>query len=233
MAQSDQLDRYLNRARYFAAEVREKHPTVWDVAGHAIAKSKEVMDLAHASGAAVDPGQFRVRLGLWGSVRGYQINSLLEVFSRNLDEGLAILRMATELARTLKALTTDPALYATWTKNQRSPEFKAAARFDKNDPAEKAAYTAYEFSTKWGAHGHKTSAAFLENTFMGAEPNLEGVARITSMWFISFAPIHRLCLRWCLGTDVSAYSECDLALTLLEAKLLECVRNDGFFAAAI
>ena len=30
-----------------------------------------------------------------------------------------------------------------------------------------------------------------------------------------------------------ASANIDLALTLLEAKLLECVRNDGFFAAAI
>ena len=232
---NDQLDRYLNRAHYFAHEIKEKYPSVWDVAGEAIAKSNEVMHTVHNSGAARDPKEFRTRLGLWGSVRHYQVNSLLEIFSRNLDEGLSILRMATELTRALKAITADATVYAIWVKgdDRRSPNFKAAAKFDLNDPVEKAVFDAYNFCSSYGTHGHKTSAAFLVDTFMGKEPNLKGVATIAKWWFISYVPMHRLCLKCCTDANSDVYLECDLALSVVEARLLERAQNDAFFNDAI
>jgi len=165
---NDQLDRYLNRGYFFAQNVKAKHPAVWDVAGQAISKSKEVMHLVHDTDVARHEKEFRIRLGFWGSVRRYQINSLLEIFARNLDEGLAILRMATELSRALKAIAKDPTVYSVWIKgdDRRSREFKAAAKFDLNDPVEKSVFNTYDFCSNYGTHGHKTSAGYLEDTMM-------------------------------------------------------------------
>jgi hypothetical protein len=43
-----------------------------------------------------------------------QVSSVLQLFSRNLDEGLVLLRVASELCMVLKALGQDPNLYADW-----------------------------------------------------------------------------------------------------------------------
>jgi hypothetical protein len=143
--------------------------------------------------------------------------------------------MATELSRTLKAITKEPTVYEVWLKGEdrRSRAFTAAAKFDLNDPVENLVFRTYDFCSNYGTHGHKTSAVYLEDTIMGKEPTLEGVSMVATQWFISCVPMHRLCLRSCTDVASDTYFELDLALSVLEAKLLERIVNDPFFKKAV
>ena len=105
---------------------------VWNVIGEAITRSNQVMRRVNEHYAVTPREETRRLLGLWGSVRRYQINSVLEIFSRNLDEGLAILRMATELKCTIKAISCESGLYNNWIGGK-----DLHAKFDLNDSGEK------------------------------------------------------------------------------------------------
>ena len=113
---NDQLNRYLNRNNLFAQEIEEKFPQVWDVVGEVIQRINTLMHKIRD-----EQGKDKTReilFDLWGSIGRYQINSILNIFSRNLDEGLAILRMAAELSRTLKALEQKEKNYKMWVRGK-------------------------------------------------------------------------------------------------------------------
>src|SRR5206468_12963457 len=135
---SDELDRYFNRGSYFINEIRHAYPLVWNVIGEAITRSNQVMRRVNEHYAVTPSEETRRLLGLWGSVRRYQINSILEIFSRNLDEGLAILRMATELVRTIKAISSERGLYRSWVGGK-----DLHAKFDLNDSVEMTIFDTY------------------------------------------------------------------------------------------
>lgn len=230
MLTSDELDRYFNRGLHFSEEIRRCYPSIWSAAGAAIAKAGEVMHMVHDN-SSERTQEFLNRLGLWGAVRRYQISSILEIFSRNLDEGLALLRMATEVTRVLKAVSTDPAVWAIWVKGdeRKSAEFKRAAKFDLTDPVQKAVFAAYNFCTDYGTHGHRTSALYLVETPMGREPSMAGVAAIAKSWFVHCVAMHRLSLKCLVDDSSDLFFACELGLTVAEARLLERIQNDGFF----
>lgn len=62
--------------------------------------------------------------------------------------------MATELARTLKAISIDPTFYELWSRGQdyHSRQFRGVAKFDLNDPVEEAVYGTYKFCSNYGTH---------------------------------------------------------------------------------
>ena len=233
MLTSDELDRYFNRGLYFSEEIRRCYPSIWNAAGAAVAKADEVMHIVHDNSSG-RTREFLNLLGLWGAVRRYQISSILEIFSRNLDEGLALLRMATEVTRVLKAVSTDPAVWAIWVKGdeRKSPAFKHAAKFELTDPVQKAVFAAYNYCTDYGTHGHKTSALFLVETPMGREPSMAGVASIAKSWFVHCVAMHRLALKCLVDDSSDLFFACELGLTVAEARLLERIQNDEFFRIA-
>lgn len=223
----DNLSRYLNRGLYFCAEIRAKYPSMWLAVAEAIARSNEMLHRVSEDRAALSIGNPDHVLGMWGSVRRYQIASILEIFSRNLDEGLAILRMAAELVRVVKTVAANPGLYSAWIGGK-----PLRTKFDLNDSAEKAVFDTYKFCSNYGTHGHKTSTSYLEDTFMGKEPSLKGVATVAGQWFVSFAPMHRVCLTSSVPAGTDLLLECDLSLTAVTLQLLERVQNDHFFRHA-
>lgn len=230
---NDQLNRYLNRNSLFAQEIEQKFPQVWDVVGEVI---QRINTLMHKVREAQEKDKTRkVIFGLWGSIRRYQINSILNIFSRNLDEGLAILRMAAELSRTLKAVKQKEKNYKIWVrgKDKYSDTFQADAKFDLNDSAERRIFDTYNFCSDYGTHGHKTSVLYLEDTITGSEPNLKGVSEVSKYWFISCIPMHSLSLKCIVDPAGEDYFEYDLELTVLETKLLERIQNDPFFTQPI
>jgi hypothetical protein len=108
---NDQLDRYLNRQLLFTQGVRDDFPNIWNIAGEAIERSNNLMHRVYEDR---DDAGLQDLFGLWGEIRRYQISSLLQIFARNLDQGLAILRMATELVRLLKVASCDPTVREHW-----------------------------------------------------------------------------------------------------------------------
>lgn len=226
---NDQLNRYLNRTVLFSKEIEQKFPQIWDTVGEVIQRTNSLMYRVHEE---QERGKSReVLFGLWGSIRRYQINSILNIFSRHLDEGLAVLRMAAELSKTLKAVNQSEKNYKAWMrrKDKHSATFQTDAKFDLTDSEEKRIFDTYNFCSDYGTHGHKTSAAYLENTVMGWEPGLIGVSEASKFWFVSCIPMHRLSLKCIVNSEAENYSEYDLELTLLETKLVERLQNDPFF----
>lgn len=195
---SDELDLCLNRGNLFADVIRKQFPSIWAVASEALARTNALMHRVHDEQPRTD--RQLIHLGLWGSIRRYQVNSILMAFARNLDESLAILRMATELSRTLRTISKNDAHYETWVKgkDRESASFRRDAKFDSSDATEKRILDAYRFCSDFGTHGHKTSAAYLEETPLGKEPSLEGIRIVSKYWFTSFDAMHRLALKICV-----------------------------------
>lgn len=233
MEMNDQLNRYLNRSTLFAQGIEEAFPNIWNIVGEVIERTDSLMHTVYEEQGK--DKETLIILGLWSSVRRYQINSILNIFSRNLDEGLAILRMAAELSGILKAIKRDEKNYKKWVKrrDKHSASFKEDAKFDLNDPTEKRIFETYNFCSDFGTHGHKTSPVYLEDTPTGNEPSLHGVSEVSKWWFLSCVPMHRLSLKCIVDPSSDNFFVYDLELTVLETKLLERVQNDPFFGQTI
>jgi hypothetical protein len=171
------LDRFFNRGFVFTEGVRDQFLAIWELADMALIKSSEAMghlledpaSLVRANAEFYEGAPLGDRLEIWGSVTRYHINSLLTVFSRDLDEGLTILRMATELARTLKTITSSAHLHTIGAngEDKSSKVYRKAAKFNENNSIEASVFAAYKFCSNHGPHGHTTSAVYLEDGLMG------------------------------------------------------------------
>jgi hypothetical protein len=157
------LVHYMARESFYLREIRETYPSVWDTVDDALHRSAKIIDDVYHDDPDAVP-EFSKLVGIWGSVRRYQIGSILLLFSRQLDAGLAILRMATELARILKAARRLG--FSSWAEGGAA--FRKATWLDAADPLEKSVLDAHDLSTKLGTHGHKL-ALFILSKHLPAE----------------------------------------------------------------
>lgn len=143
----------------------------------------------------------------WQILFNYQQQSLLLIVGGNTDAGLALLRLATELARDIAFIGNDPKRLELWLnrrdrKNQR--EYRKLFRFDETDSFGAFARQAYDLCSELGVHGHLSDLAGGEwvGTFdhpQGAKFALRkisesGILRALQIWLGAFTPLHILCL---------------------------------------
>lgn len=224
---SPSLDRHIGNMR----EIMRRFPSAWQLAGEAIAMTEILISFAETNTGPSRRSDYRKNLlAVWNRIRLYQINSILEIFARNLDEGLAILRMAAELAFVFKALDRDERNFQLWVQGSQSQSFKKACRMDFGNRTEKQIYDLYKFCCRFGTHGHVTNFAFQE---LGIEPSHASVyaaSEIAKHWFASFMPLHTFAFDALLrGNTWEGIDEWRLVMINMEIRLVGATRTDPFF----
>jgi hypothetical protein len=143
----DGLTRVYDRMSSAVADTREKFPSVWALAGEALAMSELLVPFTAANIGLAENDHRTNLLAIWNRIRLYQQNSFILIIGQQLDEGLAVLRMAAELTFIFKAVQADPRNLRLWVKegSPRSESFKAAARMDLTNPTEKRLYELYKY----------------------------------------------------------------------------------------
>jgi hypothetical protein len=227
-SKEDILNKLLESESASIDSFREQYPHIWDGLGKAVETAGAMLPRVYA---LIDRTEMELfRLNMWGSVRLYQIQSLFLILRRHLDEGLAIVRMSSELTRDLRCIGDDPNLRDLWIRiNEQSAQrdYRKTFKFDLTDAQQRRVFGAYNFSSDYGVHGHKTSAVYLIGVF---NPNTgqrehktvggEGVNMALSAWMTFFFPMHNVALASFLPRYHEALLGEEVALLKAEAELL-------------
>jgi len=103
------------------ARTREQFPSVWALAAEALAMAELLVSFA-ATNMRLQENDYRQNLlAVWNRIRLYQQNSFILIIGGQLDEGLAILRMAAELTFIFKAAAAAPKNLQLWV-NEGKPQ---------------------------------------------------------------------------------------------------------------
>ena len=214
------------------AETREQFPAVWALAGEALAMAKLLVPLTHAR-RKVGENKWREDVfPVWNKIRMYQQNSFILIIGRQLDEGLAVMRMAMELTMIMKAIHRSPENLNKWITGtySKSKSFEADARMALEHPTEKQIYDSYKYCCRFGVHGHLTS--YLHSVPGGPawEAHESGAGQIAQRWFIDFMAPHKFAFETMhCGNDWEGVHEWRIVMLQMEMKLLAAVETQGFF----
>jgi hypothetical protein len=228
---SDGLSPSFDRNAENIQEVKRRFPSAWQLAGEALAMAELLISFAETNTGPSTRSDYRKNLlAVWNRIRLYQINSILEIFAGNLDEGLAILRMAAELGFVFKALDSDERNLQLWVQGSQSQSFKKAGRMDFGNRTEKRIYDLYKFCCRFGTHGHITNFAFQEFAIESSQANVYAASKIAKYWFASFMPLHTFAFEALLrGNTWEGIDEWRLVMINMEIRLVDATRTDPFF----
>lgn len=210
--------------------IKKSFPSIWQLASEAISLTEILIPFVKANMRNPVSEHQKYLLTLWKRISSYQNNSILQIFGRNLDEGLSILRMAAELCFVFKSIYTDESNINRFLKNSQSKSFKKAGKMDLGDLTEKRIYNLYKFCCNFGTHGHKTNLVFEDSDIEPYQPSLQGVSQIAKHWFVSFMPLHSFAFERLLsGNQWEGIEEWRLAMIKTEVKLVKAANDDPFF----
>lgn len=165
--------------------------------------------LASVSTVSAPPSETKLWCGiLWQRISNYQLQSIELILGGDLDAGMALLRMAAELARDVAVLGRDEAQFATWKNREVNSEaYRKRFKFDHSPPG-RAAYDLYKFASRFGVHGHQTTIAQARpnsrdignDRVVHFEVDEDAPLQVIDIWLRSFFPLHALCAE-AVGVD--------------------------------
>jgi hypothetical protein len=140
------------------------------------------------------------RYMLWRTLYDYTEQALLLIIKSRLDEGYALLRMASELARDIARLSESPHNYEMWKskpKNHLKDDYKKAFKFKRDNITEKSVYDLYNFTSIYGVHGHQTRDAHMSHLgvvvhdrFVKFNVSESAVLQALIPWLAAFFSLH-------------------------------------------
>lgn len=140
------------------------------------------------------------RYMLWATMYEYIEQSLLLILKTRLDEGYALLRMASELSRDVARIGESQSNFDMWKERARlhmKDEYKNAFRFKKDDKIEKFVYDLYNMTSIYGVHSHQTRDCHLSQIgevvhgrFMRVKVPERAVLDRLNLWLFSYFPLH-------------------------------------------
>jgi hypothetical protein len=227
---SDGLSPFWDRYIESIQNIKNSFPSVWKLAGEAIALAEMLVPFVKTNIRLSEDDYRNNLLAVWNRIRVYQINSILQIFGRNLDEGLSILRMAAELCFVFKAIDLDEHNYHSWIQGSQTESFKKACRMDFGNATEKQIYDLYKFCCRFGTHGHITNFVFQELDNEPYQPSVKGASEMAKHWFISFISLHTFAFERLLSGNLwEGIDEWRLIMINTEAKLMKATIDDPFF----
>ena len=144
----------------------------------------------------------KVQLGMmWQTAADYYEQSLEHILARELDAGIALLRMAVELARDAAVIGKNMELINLWKNREKEATmYRKKFKFNREDSVGDIAFGLYKISSQLGIHGHMTSLAHAEMT---GEKTVDGKGALfkinekaiysgLQIWFRGYLPIHSL-----------------------------------------
>jgi hypothetical protein len=142
------------------------------------------------------------RYMLWRTMSDYMETSLLLLLKTRIDEGYALLRMSTELARDIARIGESHGNFEMWKCKDnlhRTEEYKTAFRFDVKDKTEKHLFSIYNLASIYGVHGHQTrdmQLSHIGDVVLGRFIRFKvpecAMLEALNLWLFSFFPLHAL-----------------------------------------
>ncbi len=120
LSESPELDSLLERKLANFREFQKGQEGVWGTISGAYLVSRGLVAAVAKDGALSTVGAHR--LMMWQTVLEYQMESFFLLIDRRLDEGLALLRMAAELARDVARISDDAVRKRTFTSYTTWPQ---------------------------------------------------------------------------------------------------------------
>ncbi|MBI5612911.1 MAG: hypothetical protein HY942_07590 [Gammaproteobacteria bacterium] len=204
LSESPELDSLLERKLANFRDFQKEQEGVWDTVNGAYLVSRGLVSAVAKDGVLPAGGSHR--LTMWQTVLNYQMESFFLLIDRRLDEGLALLRMAAELARDVGRISDDATLVDTWLnrvngKAQKNA-YRDAFRFSDSDRIEVYVHKLYDLASTFGIHGHTLTSSSLQpnrlspdgKVFALGVPDVE-VYRTIEIWLAAFFPLQELCHR--------------------------------------
>ncbi len=204
LSESPELDSLLERKLANFREFQKGQEGVWGTISGAYLVSRGLVAAVAKDGALSTVGAHR--LMMWQTVLEYQMESFFLLIDRRLDEGLALLRMAAELARDVARISDDATQLNAWLnrtngKAQRNA-YRDAFRFSDSDSTEAYVHKLYDLASTFGIHGHMLTSSNLKPNHQSPDgkvlalevPDVE-VYRTLAIWLAAFFPLQELCHR--------------------------------------
>ncbi len=189
------------------ATFRDEQEGVWSMVNLAYLASRHLVVAAatcrHAGAAhSTDPH----RLMMWYTLLDYQMESFLLIVARRLGAGVALLRLASELARDVSRIGTDEARVATWMARHSSKQDRRRYRqefvFEDGDRIEAYVHQLYDLASNQGVHGHVLdsghsvpTATSPDGAFLKLEIPDVVIYKTLAIWLAAAFPLNELCAR--------------------------------------
>lgn len=195
-----ELDGMLARKLKNIQQFRAEQDTTWALANSAVLAVRASIDIAALHGCASPTDAHRVMM--WYTVVDYEIESFFLILDRKLGEGVALLRMAAELARDMACINKNPANLHIWLKREKKEaqkDYRKTFRFDEADPLQAYVLKLYDLASGMGVHGHVLTSVNMkpvdqspDGDFVSlAVPDL-AVYQTLELWLAAFFPINEL-----------------------------------------
>jgi hypothetical protein len=150
------------------------------------------------------------RAMMWHALLDYQVESFFLILDRKLSEGVALLRLASEVARDIARIGGDEARLKLWLargSTQARKTYRAQFKFTESDPVEHYVLKLYDLASSFGVHGHILTSMKMQPVEEIGDMTVLRVPDIAvyetlSIWLATFFPLHHMCVRTFTEHDV-------------------------------
>lgn len=209
------LDRHFDISNAEVERFRNERRYLWDLADYGYLAANGVLVAAQTAEGLRMPQVHR--LLMWANVVEYQIDSFFLILRGRLDAGLALLRLASELARDIRCVAVDDTRLQLWLKRTDKNTRKVYRRefkFDDSDHIESYVHKLYDLTSDYGVHGHLTTTIALQPAQFTPDgrhvwlevPDIE-IDRCLEIWFAAFFPIQAMCIDTFNGLSDARFRE--------------------------
>jgi hypothetical protein len=189
------------------AGFRDQQEGVWSMVSLAsLANRHLVVSAATCQHAKTAHPTDSHRLMMWYTLIDYQMDSFFLIVARRLGAGVALLRLASELARDVSRIGTSEDRLATWLERQSSRQARRKYRqdfvFDDSDHCEAYIHQLYELASNQGVHGHILDSGHSVPTSTSPDgaffklgiPDV-AIYKTLAIWLAAAFPLNELCAR--------------------------------------
>jgi hypothetical protein len=145
------------------------------------------------------------RLMMWQTALEYQMESFFLILDKQLDAGIALLRMASELARDIAYIANDESSLEIWlgrsSDEGKKKEYRKKFKFS-NEPTDQYVFQLYNLASTFGVHGHTLSSVAMQpknfssdGAVVSLEPSDIFVYQKIEIWMAAFFPLQDMCNR--------------------------------------
>ena len=145
------------------------------------------------------------RLMMWQTVLEYQMESFFLILDKQLDAGMALMRMASELARDTTHIANDESSLDIWLGRSlddvKRKEYRKRFKFS-NDPTDQYVFQLYNLASTFGVHGHTLASMAMQpknfsadGSAISLEPSEISVYQNIEIWMAAFFPLQDMCNR--------------------------------------
>lgn len=198
-----ELDQFFEHMSSEIQRFRQDQEGVWILVNSAYLTANTVLNAVQTNSNLDIPCVHRTMM--LATVLDYQMDSFFLIVRRRLDAGIALLRLASELARDIARVAQDDSQMSLWlrrTEKDSRNRYRKEFKFDLGDPIECHVHKLYDLASDFGVHGHMTTTGALRPVdslpdrrhLVLAVPDTE-VYKALEIWLGAFYPVQFMCIR--------------------------------------